>query len=94
MLQWVATGSGARFVGIVHHTDAELEYAYDRQSHIGHLDKALDEATAKGWSIYRYEEGLANHISRAPATDPPKRGGFVRGSDLFFVGLRCLVSLN
>jgi 2C-methyl-D-erythritol 2,4-cyclodiphosphate synthase len=51
MLQWVAAGSGARFMGIVHHTDAEREYAYDRQSHIGHLDKALDEAIAKGWSI-------------------------------------------
>ena len=38
---------GARFAGLVHHTDAEREYAYDRQSKIGKLDKALDEATAK-----------------------------------------------
>ena len=45
MLQWTAAGGGARFMGIVHHTDAEREYAYDRQSHIGKLDKALDEAT-------------------------------------------------
>jgi hypothetical protein len=44
-------GAALAFMGIVHHTDAEREYAYDRQSHIGHLDKALDEATAKGWSI-------------------------------------------
>ena len=51
MLQWTATGSGKRFMGIVHHTDAEREYAYDRQSRIGHLDKALDEATAKGWAV-------------------------------------------
>jgi phosphoserine phosphatase len=51
MLEWTAAGSGARFVGLVHHTDAEREYAYDRQSTIGRLDKALDEANAKGWTI-------------------------------------------
>lgn len=51
MLQWTAAGSGARFMGIVHHTDAEREWAYDRRSHIGKLDKALDEATAKGWTV-------------------------------------------
>ena len=36
---------------IVHHTDAEREWAYDRKSHIGQLDKALDEAQAKGWTV-------------------------------------------
>ena len=51
MLQWTAAGAGARFIGIVHHTDAEREWAYDRTSHIGKLDKALDEATAKGWTV-------------------------------------------
>lgn len=51
MLQWTAAGSGARFMGLVHHTDAEREWAYDRQSKIGHLDKALDEAKAKGWTV-------------------------------------------
>ena len=51
MLQWTAAGSGARFVGLVHHTDAEREFAYDRQSPIGHLDKALDEATKRGWTV-------------------------------------------
>src|SRR5262245_24036179 len=51
MLQWTAAGNGARFMGIVHHTDAEREYAYDRQSHVGKLDKALDEARAKDWTI-------------------------------------------
>ncbi|HEY4141744.1 MAG TPA: HAD family hydrolase [Pseudolabrys sp.] len=51
MLLWTAAGAGARFMGIVHHTDAEREYAYDRQSHVGKLDKALDEGTAKGWTI-------------------------------------------
>ncbi|MFZ3357535.1 MAG: HAD family hydrolase [Xanthobacteraceae bacterium] len=51
MLEWTAAGGGARFMGIVHHTDAFREYAYDRNSKIGKLDKALDEGTAKGWTI-------------------------------------------
>jgi hypothetical protein len=51
MLQWATAGSGARFALIVHHTDAEREWAYDRTSSIGHLDKALDEGQAKGWTV-------------------------------------------
>lgn len=51
MLEWTAAGSGARFMGLVHHTDGEREVAYDRTSSIGKLDKALDEAKAKGWTI-------------------------------------------
>jgi phosphoglycolate phosphatase-like HAD superfamily hydrolase len=51
MLQWTTAGSGLRFGLIVHHTDADREWAYDRQSKIGRLDKALDEAAAKGWTI-------------------------------------------
>ena len=51
MLQWTVAGPGPRFAGIVHHTDAEREYAYDRQSRIGKLDKALDAATAGGWTV-------------------------------------------
>jgi hypothetical protein len=51
MLQWTAAGSGARFMGIVHHTDADREYAYDRKSSIGKLDKAWDEAMRRGWTV-------------------------------------------
>jgi phosphoglycolate phosphatase-like HAD superfamily hydrolase len=51
MLQWTVAGEGAQFAGIVHHTDGIREYAYDRQSKIGKLDKALDEAAANGWSV-------------------------------------------
>jgi phosphoserine phosphatase len=51
MLQWQAAGSGARFMGLVHHTDAEREWAYDRDSSIGRLDKAFDEAKAKNWTV-------------------------------------------
>jgi hypothetical protein len=51
MLEWTTAGNGPRFMGLVRHTDAEREWAYDRQSHIGRLDKALDEATARKWTV-------------------------------------------
>jgi phosphoglycolate phosphatase-like HAD superfamily hydrolase len=51
MLEWTCLESGLRFCGIVHHTDAEREWAYDRTSHVGKLDKAWDEGKAKGWVI-------------------------------------------
>jgi len=51
MLEWTAAGTGARFALIVHHDDAKREWAYDRTSHIGTLDKAWDEAVAKGWTV-------------------------------------------
>ena len=56
MLQWTAAGGGARFMGLVHHTDGEREWAYDRKSSIGQLDKALDEANTKGWSVVSMKE--------------------------------------
>jgi hypothetical protein len=51
MLQWTAAGPGPRFCLYVHHTDAEREWAYDRQSSIGRLDKGFDEAKARGWTV-------------------------------------------
>jgi phosphoglycolate phosphatase-like HAD superfamily hydrolase len=51
MLQWTAAGPGRRFCLYVHHTDAEREWAYDRESSIGRLDRGLDEAKAKGWTV-------------------------------------------
>lgn len=52
MLQWTTLdGNRARFGLIVHHTDAEREYAYDRQSHFGRLDKALDAAAVNKWTV-------------------------------------------
>jgi phosphoglycolate phosphatase-like HAD superfamily hydrolase len=51
MLEYTASGEGPHFMGLVHHTDAQREWAYDRNSHIGKLDKALDEALARGWTI-------------------------------------------
>lgn len=51
MLQWTMAGNGTRFALLVHHTEPEREWAYDRTSHIGQLDKALDEANAKRWAV-------------------------------------------
>ena len=51
MLEWTAAGSGARFMGLVHHTDAIREYAYDRDTPFGRLAQALDEANARGWMV-------------------------------------------
>jgi len=51
MLQWTAAGAGARLCLLVHHTDPEREWAYDRSSGIGRLDKALDEAKGRGWTV-------------------------------------------
>jgi phosphoglycolate phosphatase-like HAD superfamily hydrolase len=51
MLQWTAAAKGKSFVGLVHHTDGKREWAYDRTSDIGRLDKALDAATANHWTV-------------------------------------------
>jgi len=51
MLEWTTAGSGPRFGLLVHHTDADREWAYDRKSHIGTLDRGLDEAPKRGWVV-------------------------------------------
>ena len=51
MLEWTTSGTGPHFGLLIHHDDAQREYAYDRESHIGRLDRALSEAPARGWSV-------------------------------------------
>ena len=51
MLQWTAAGPGARFALYVHHDDAAREYVYDREDALARLNKGLDEAAAKGWTV-------------------------------------------
>jgi phosphoglycolate phosphatase-like HAD superfamily hydrolase len=51
MLELTAAGAGRRLMLLVHHDDAAREFAYDRQSHIGKLDKAWDEAKARQWIV-------------------------------------------
>ena len=70
MLQWTAAGPGKRFMGLVHHTDARREWAYDRKSDIGRLDKALDEANSRGWTVV----DMATEWRRIYPYDPPATG--------------------
>ncbi len=56
MLQWTATNKWKNFKLYVHHTDSIREWAYDRNSHIGKLDKGLDQATEKGWTVIKMEK--------------------------------------
>jgi len=56
MLQWTAAGSGPSLMVLVHHTDAKREWAYDKDSHIGKLDKALLEANEKVWTVVDMKE--------------------------------------
>lgn len=65
MLEWATAGDGARFGLIVHHTDAQGEYAYDRDSHIGKLERGLDEGPERGWLIV----DMAEDWNRVWATD-------------------------
>ena len=51
MLEWTTAGDGARLGLIVHHTDAKREWAYDRESSEGRLDRGLNEANQKGWIL-------------------------------------------
>ncbi len=51
MLEWTTAGKGPRFAMIIRHDDADREFAYDRQSHVGRLDHALDEAPRRGWTV-------------------------------------------
>ena len=68
MLQYTMGGGGPRLALILHHDDAEREAAYDRQSKVGKLDKALDEAIARGWNVV----SMKNDWKQVFA-EPPKR---------------------
>jgi phosphoserine phosphatase len=56
MLQWTCLNRSNSFCLYVHHTDAEREWAYDRDSHIGRLDKGMDQAKTNGWTIVNMKE--------------------------------------
>lgn len=66
MLQWTAAGTGRRFVALVHHTDAEREFAYDRAADVGRLDKALDEARAQKWIIVDMKRDWSEVFAEEP----------------------------
>ena len=66
MLEWTGARTGAKFVALVHHTDGEREYAYDRTSHVGRLDKALDEATKGNWTVVDMKRDWARIFAFEP----------------------------
>lgn len=68
MLEWTAAGSGARFMGLVHHTDDTREWKYDRDSHIGLLDAALDEGHTRAWTVVDMKRDW-NQIFPSPDSD-------------------------
>ncbi|MFJ5382632.1 HAD family hydrolase [Cupriavidus sp. CER94] len=67
MLQYTMAGTGQRLAVLVHHDDAEREFAYDRKSGIGKLDKALDEAVTRGWTVISMKQDWARIY---PASQP------------------------
>ena len=80
MLEWTTSGPGPRLGLIVHHDDAEREFAYDRESHIGRLARGLDEAPARGWTSREHEGRLADRLEGAAGSDAPLTGFLRRSS--------------
>jgi phosphoglycolate phosphatase-like HAD superfamily hydrolase len=70
MLQWTAAGNGKRFMGLVHHTDAKREWAYDRNSQVGRLDKALDQARTQNWTVVDMASEWRRIYPFEPAVQP------------------------
>ena len=67
MLQWTAAGEGKRFMGLIHHTDGEREWAYDRESRVGRLDRALDAARNNNWTVVDMKEDWKAIYPSTPA---------------------------
>ncbi len=72
MLQWTAAGSGPRLAVYIHHTDAAREWAYDRASHIGKLDKGLDEANAKSWTVVNMAADWSSIFPASTSNSKPR----------------------
>lgn len=70
MLQWTTQGPGLRLGALIRHDDARREYRYDRQSHVGRLDKALDDAPARGWLVVSMEKDWRRVFRAAPPSAP------------------------
>jgi hypothetical protein len=78
MLQWTMSFPGRHLAALIHHTDGEREYAYDRTSIIGRLNKALDMASAEGWTVvdmkedwkevFSFDKGLSSNKGPVPGT--------------------------
>jgi hypothetical protein len=65
MLQWTTAGEGKRLGLLLHHDDAAREYAYDRDGHVGKLDRGLDDAAENGWVIVSMKDDFATVFPEA-----------------------------
>ena len=74
MLEWTTRAPGARLGLIVHHDDGEREFAYDRKSHVGQLDRGLNEAGARGWTVVSMKDDWKTILPRRV-----ERHAFARG---------------
>jgi phosphoglycolate phosphatase-like HAD superfamily hydrolase len=74
MLQWTTAGAGPRLGVLIHHTDGEREWAYDRTSHVGKLDKAMDQAADKGWTVVDMKADWKTVYPAHAATATPSSG--------------------
>ncbi|WP_245232493.1 hypothetical protein [Thiorhodococcus minor] len=70
MLEWTTAGAGKRLGLILHHDDKAREYAYDRDSHIGRLDKGLDDAESNGWVLVSMKRDWSQVFP--PSSEPQK----------------------
>ncbi len=70
MLQYTAGSTGPRLMLLLHHDDAEREYAYDRESTVGRLDQALDAARAQGWEVVSTREDWQTVFPAASGAAP------------------------
>lgn len=66
MLQWTTSAAGQRLGIIVHHDDGEREWAYDRDSHVGRLDRGLREAASRGWTVVSMRDDWRTVFASAP----------------------------
>lgn len=73
MLRYVTAGPGTRLGMVIHHTDAQREFAYDRDSHMGRLDRALDEAVQRGWTVVNMKADW-NRVFPDLPIEPPASG--------------------
>ena len=79
MLEWVTSVPGRRFGLIVRHDDAEREYAYDRESHVGRLDKALDAAPQRGWVVVSMQRDWDRVFPETPSLADGGKVGQAQG---------------
>lgn len=78
MFEWTTSGDGPRFALYVHHTDGEREWAYDRDSNVGRLDKGLDAAAANGWTVVNMKRDWITVFPAHERSTHPRQSALTR----------------